>query len=112
MIPRTVFHRPAEVTEYLAEKLQQAFINPWQEVYPTNVPDFQTVSHLLKDVPPPTPSVGQVKSTLRHLNPKKATGADGIPAWLLKRFYQSRSPSLRSSGRNARLWDNPFQGGI
>jgi hypothetical protein len=25
---------------------------------------------------------------------------------------QSRSPSLRSSGRNARLWDNPFQGGI
>jgi hypothetical protein len=25
---------------------------------------------------------------------------------------QSRSPSLRSSGRNVRLWDNPFQGGI
>jgi hypothetical protein len=25
---------------------------------------------------------------------------------------QSRSPSLRSSGRNGRLWDNPFQGGI
>ena len=25
---------------------------------------------------------------------------------------QSRSPSLRSSGRNARLWDNPFQDGI
>ena len=54
---------PAEVTEYLVEQLQQAFIKPWQEVCPTNVPDFQTVSHLLKDVPPPTPSVGQVKST-------------------------------------------------
>ena len=79
---------PAEVTEYLVEQLQQAFIKPWQEVCPTNVPDFQTVSHLLKDVPPPTPSVGQVKSTLRHLNPKKATGADGIPEWLLKRFYE------------------------
>jgi hypothetical protein len=25
---------------------------------------------------------------------------------------QSRSPSLQSSGRNVRLWDNPFQGGI
>jgi hypothetical protein len=25
---------------------------------------------------------------------------------------QSRSPSRRSSGRNARLWNNPFQGGI
>jgi hypothetical protein len=24
----------------------------------------------------------------------------------------SRSPSLRSLGRNVRLWDNPFQGGI
>ena len=36
----------------------------------------------------------------------------------LKLFYffpdkhQSRSPSLRSSGRNMRLWDNPFHGGI
>jgi hypothetical protein len=27
-------------------------------------------------------------------------------------MMQSRSPSLRSSGRNARLWDTPFQGGI
>jgi hypothetical protein len=25
---------------------------------------------------------------------------------------QSRFPNLRSSGRNVRLWDNPFQGGI
>ena len=25
---------------------------------------------------------------------------------------QSRSPSLRSSGRKRRLWDNPFQGGF
>ena len=27
-------------------------------------------------------------------------------------ILQSRSPSLRSSGRNVRLWDNPFQGGF
>ena len=25
---------------------------------------------------------------------------------------QSRSPSLRSLGRNRQLWDNPFEGGI
>jgi hypothetical protein len=31
---------------------------------------------------------------------------------LQRRQLQSRSPSLRSSGRNTRLWDNPFQGGI
>ena len=79
---------PAEVTEHLVEQLQQAFIKPWLDVCPTAPPDVQTVSHLLKDVPPPLPSVGQVKSTLKHLNPKKATGADGIPAWLLKRFNE------------------------
>ena len=79
---------PAEVNEYLAEQLQQAFIRPWQNICPTDVPDFQTVSHLLKDVPPPLPSIGQVKYTLRHLKPKKTTGADGIPAWLLKRFNE------------------------
>jgi hypothetical protein len=27
-------------------------------------------------------------------------------------IHQSRSPSLRSSGRKRRLWDNPFQGGF
>jgi hypothetical protein len=79
---------PADVNEYLAEQLQQAFIRPWQNICPTDVPDFQTVSHLLKDVPPPLPSIGQVKCTLRHLKPKKATGADGVPAWLLKRFNE------------------------
>ena len=79
---------PAEVTEHLVEQLQQAFIKPWLDVCPTAPTDEQTDSHLLKDVPPPLPSVGQVKSTLKHLNPKKATGVDGIPAWLLKRFNE------------------------
>ena len=80
---------PAEVTEHLVEQLQQEFIKPWLDVCPTAPPDVQTVSHLLKDVPPPLPSVGQVKSTLKHLNLKKATGADGIPAWLLKRLMKN-----------------------
>ena len=79
---------PAEVTEHLVEQLQQAFIKPWLDVCPTAPPDVQTVSHSLKDVPLPLPSVRQVKSTLKHLNPKKAAGADGIPAWLLKRFNE------------------------
>ena len=79
---------PAEIIENLVEQLQQAFIKPWLDVCHTDPPDVQTVSHLLKDVPPPLPSVGQAKSTLKHLNPKKATGADGIPAWLLKRFNE------------------------
>jgi hypothetical protein len=32
--------------------------------------------------------------------------------WEWEWGWQSRSPSLRSSERNVRLWDNPFQGGI
>ena len=79
---------PADVTEYLAEQLQKAFIRPWQNICPTDVPDLQIASHLLKDVPPPLSATGQVKCTLRHINPKKATGVDGVPAWLLKRFNE------------------------
>ena len=36
-------------------------IKPWQDIAPTEVPDINTVIPLLKDVPPTTPSVGQVK---------------------------------------------------
>ena len=73
---------PVEATEHLVEQLQQAFIKPWLDVYPTAPQDVQT------DDPPLLPSVGQVKSTIKHLNSKKATSADGIPAWLLKRFNE------------------------
>ena len=34
------------------------------------------------------PSIGQVKFGLKRLNPKKATGNDGIPAWLLKKHHE------------------------
>ncbi len=42
--------------------------------------------------PPPVPSIGQVKSTLRHLKAKKATGSDNIPALFLKRFHEELAP--------------------
>jgi hypothetical protein len=35
-----------------------------------------------------------------------------VNATIIYMMAQSRSPSLRSSGRNVRLWDNPFHGGI
>ena len=57
---------------------------------------MQTISHLLKDVPSPLPAVGQVKSTLKHLNPKKATDADGIPAWLLQHFNEELALVVRN----------------
>ncbi|CAB4041910.1 Hypothetical predicted protein, partial [Paramuricea clavata] len=33
-----------------------------------------------------------IKSVLNHLNHSKATGADGVPAWLLKRFSSVLAP--------------------
>ena len=47
---------------------------------------------MLKDNATLTPSIGQIKSSLRHLNPRKATGVDVAPAWLLKRFHEELAP--------------------
>ena len=44
------------------------------------------LDQLLRNTAPPLPSIGQVKSCLKHLSPRKATGVDRIPAWILKRF--------------------------
>ena len=79
---------PTDDTTSVAEQLQRSFVKPWQEATPSAIPGINDVSHLLEDVPPPTPSIGQVKAELRHLNSKKSTGIDGIPAWVLKRFHE------------------------
>ena len=43
---------------------------------------------------PATPSIGQVKAALKRLNPKKATGYDGVPAWFLKHFHEELAPVI------------------
>ncbi|CAB3999533.1 Hypothetical predicted protein [Paramuricea clavata] len=53
---------------------------------------LSTVEHLLKDSHPPLPSIGQVKTVLKHRNPRKATGSDNIPAWCLKRYAEELAP--------------------
>ena len=81
-----------QATTDLAERLQQVFTKPWENADPTEVSNINTVAPLLKDVPPPTLSVGQVKNILGHLNTQKTTGPDKIPAWLLKWFCEERAP--------------------
>ena len=46
----------------------------------------------MDDRPPPVPNIGQVKAILKHVNPRKATGVDGVPEWLLKRFHEELAP--------------------
>ena len=59
---------------------------PWEPLR------IQEVEQLLRDNTPLLPSIGQVKSVLKYLNPRKATGVDNIPAWLLKRYAEELAP--------------------
>ena len=77
-----------------AEKLQSAFTKSWANLRNENKVDVDEVNHLLKDTPPRQPPIGQVKNHLNHLNPRKATGVDDIPAWILKHFSEDLAPVI------------------
>ena len=70
------------------ELLQDIFTRPWKDLHMTNVPSLADVASFLRKDPPPVSSIGQVKAAVRQLNPRKATGSDTIPAWLLRRFCE------------------------
>ena len=50
------------------------------------------MNHPQKNNKPPLPSIGQVKAVLKHLNPRKATGIDKVPAWMLKQYHENLAP--------------------
>jgi hypothetical protein len=79
--------------ESKANKLLDAFIAPWtnrdSNSLAARVADVEIIDH-----EPLLPSIGQVKTILKCLNPKKATGVDGVPAWVLKRFHEELAPSI------------------
>lgn len=80
----------------MAEKLQQAFIKPWENLPPDSALETDMFDLQLRDTTPPLPSIGQVKNCLKHLNPRKATGVDKIPAWILKRFCEDLAPVIHN----------------
>ena len=69
-----------------AEILQNVFTKPWSNLPETIIPSLEEVEQSLRRGNPPTPSIGLVKAALKQLNPKKATGSDKIPGWVLKRY--------------------------
>ena len=71
--------------------LLDTFAAPWKDREPT-VLSVSEISNDLDDRPPPVPHIGQVNGMLKHMNPRKATGVDGVPAWLLKRFHEELTP--------------------
>ena len=80
----------------MAEKLQQAFIKPWENLPSDNELDVNQIDQLLRNTTPPLPSIGQVKSCLKRLNTRKATGVDKTPASILKRFYDDLAPVVHN----------------
>ncbi|CAB4037422.1 Hypothetical predicted protein [Paramuricea clavata] len=76
----------------LAEKLQKAFTKPWSDRYTNVAFEIPEVNHPHKNNKPPLPSIGQVKAVLKHLNPRKATGIDKVPAWMLKQYHEDLAP--------------------
>ena len=85
---------PADAEADVAEQLQRIFTKLWQDIVPTQIPDIGEIGSMLKETSPPLPSIGQIKAILRHLNPRKATGSDEIPPWLLKRFCEELAPVI------------------
>ena len=77
----------------VADKLLQAFTAPWKNRTATALLASE-ISDRLQDRPPPLPSIGQVKAIMKHLNVRKATRCDEVPAWLLKSFHEEIAPAL------------------
>ena len=75
--------------------IAESFIKPWLEIQ-SDSPRLQAVEHLLKDSHPPLPSNGQIKTVLKHLNPRKATAGDNIPAWCCKHNSVQRSHLIQA----------------
>ena len=75
-----------------AEILQNAFTKPWLNLPETTIPRLEDIATSLREENPPTPSIGLVKAALKQLNPKKATGSDKIPGWVLKRYCEELAP--------------------
>jgi hypothetical protein len=60
-----------ETVEVLVERLQCAFTKPWNDIASTRYPELDEISHLLKNCLPPTPSIWQVKVTLKNITQRK-----------------------------------------
>ena len=94
--PISISRPPADTAADLSERSQRIFTKPWQDSVLTKIPDIDELRSLLKESNPPLPSIGQVKAVFKQLNPRKATGSDGIPYWLLKRFCEELAPVIHN----------------
>lgn len=77
----------------LADDLLDAFTAPWKDREPSALLVYDLADSLV-DRPPPIPNIGRVKAALKRLNPRKATGSDGVSTWILKHFNEELAPVI------------------
>ncbi|XP_066299133.1 uncharacterized protein [Branchiostoma lanceolatum] len=75
------------------DSLSEHFSSVWSNVT-RDIPSTADVSDQLSTGSLPELSIGQVKLQLRKLNPRKATGDDHIPIWILTTFHEELAPVL------------------
>lgn len=76
----------------MADELLKAFTDPWKDRKPTTPQKCDTEWKLVDCRQSFIPNIGQVKAALKRFNSRKATGPDGVPAWLLKQFNEELAP--------------------
>ncbi|CAH1255574.1 Hypp1563 [Branchiostoma lanceolatum] len=79
--------------EGMCESLSEHFSSVWSKVQRV-IPDVADVADQLSDATIPELSIGQVKLQLKRVNPRKATGGDNVPPWLLTTFHEELAPIL------------------
>ncbi|XP_022798315.1 uncharacterized protein LOC111336477 [Stylophora pistillata] len=82
----------AEIQETV-ELLLDAFAAPRKDRQPTAL-SVSEIANDLKDRLPPAPNIGPVNTMLKHMNPRKAAGVDGVPSWLLEQFHEEFAPDV------------------
>ncbi|CAH1239166.1 Hypp5743 [Branchiostoma lanceolatum] len=75
------------------DSLSEHFSSVWSNVT-RDIPSTADVSDQLSTGSLPELSIGQVKLQLKKLNPRKATGDDHIPIWILTTFHEELAPVL------------------
>ena len=71
-----------------ADLLLDAFVASWKDLEPTAL-SVGEIANDLDGRSPPVPNIGQVNAMLKHVNPRKATGVDGVPAWNWHQLYMT-----------------------
>ncbi|KAI8513549.1 hypothetical protein Bbelb_078730 [Branchiostoma belcheri] len=82
-------------TNAQCESFSEHFASVWTNVRRVT-PSLTEVGDQLSQRSIPELSIGQVKAKLRSVNPRKATGGDHIPPWVLSTFFEELAPVMCS----------------